>query len=105
MLIARDEGMQAVVFLATSRAAVEMGTQARDSSVGVFACKLEFDVAIELLETGIAADFRLRRPKEPSYRLLQVRALNHRSSSQLSSARPRSSRCLRSLRRASCNVL
>jgi hypothetical protein len=97
--------MQAVVFLATGRAAIKVGTQTRDGSVGVFACKLEFDVAIELLETGIASDFRLRRPEEPSYRLLQVGPLNHLSSSQSSSSRPRSSRCLRSLRRASCNVL
>ena len=60
------------MFLAAGGAAVEMGAQARHCGVGVLAGELELDVAIELLEAGVAADFRLRRSEKPSQRLRRI---------------------------------
>jgi hypothetical protein len=69
--------------------------QARHRGVGVSAGDLELHVVIEFLETGIAANFRLSRPEEPSQRPLQIGPLHQLSSSQSSIARPRSSKCSR----------
>src|SRR5206468_9077049 len=63
---------------------------------------LELDELVEMLEALVTADLGLRRSQETPERLLQVWPFAHVSSSN---ANPRSSRCLRSLRRASCNVL
>src|SRR5204862_7551974 len=106
-LLAADERWQALVLLATRGAAVEVGSQSRDCGVGVGARELELVVFVELCEALVATDLRRRRSQKTAERLLQIGSSAHVSSSptHASSASPASSRCLRSLRRASCNVL
>src|SRR5215213_4111801 len=103
-LCATDEGAQAVVLLAARRAPFEVRAQAGDGGVGIGAGDFELDVAVELVEADVAADLGAGRPEEPGKHVLRMLLLGHRSS-KLSGPRPRSSRCLRSLRRASCKVL
>src|SRR4051812_37945860 len=103
--LAADEREQAVVILAAGGAADKMGTQARDRRVGISAGDFELDVAVKFFETDIAADLGLDGPQQTSQCPLDLEVLGHSSSSQSLSAKPRSTRCARSLRRASCNVL
>ena len=103
--IAADERAQALVLLAAGGAAVEMGAQARERGVGVLAGELELDVAVELVEAVVAADLGLAGPSSRPSACFEIGSFVIVSSSQSSSARPRSSRCSRSLRRASCSVL
>src|SRR5919197_280779 len=91
-LLAADERAQALVLLAAGRAAGEVGAQARDRRVGVLAGELELDVAVEVLEALVAADFGLCRPEEPAERLLEIGSLHQFVSSGNSMDRPRSSR-------------
>src|SRR5919201_5725596 len=106
-LLPADERAQALVLLAAGGAAVEVGAQSGHDRVRVLAGELELDVLVELREALVAADLRRRGPEQPSERLLQIRPFAHLPSlpSHASSASPDSSRCLRSFRRASCNVL
>jgi DNA-binding NarL/FixJ family response regulator len=103
-LLAAHEGVEAVVLLAASGAPVEVRAQSGNGCVGVGAGSFELDIAVELVEAGVAAYLRPRRAQEPAQRLLEIGSLHH-FSSEFSSASPRSSRCFRSFRRASCSVL
>jgi hypothetical protein len=100
-----NERSQALVLFATGGAAVEVGAQTRDRGVRVSARELELDVPVEFVEAGVAADLGTCRAEEPAKRLLQIGSLHQFSSNHVSNARPRSCRCFRNLRRASCNVL
>ena len=98
------EREQALVFLAARRAALEVRAQPRDGRLRVRSGELELDKAIELGEARVAADLRLGRAEEPAQDRLRI-AWFHQVSLGSSSARPRSERDARSLRRASCSVL
>src|SRR6478736_9086649 len=100
-----DECEEAVVLLPAGRAALEMCAKPGDRRIRIGAGCLELDVAIELVEAGIATDLRLGRPEHAREHVLHVAILHQSSSHAPSTARPHSSRCPRSLRRASCSVL
>src|SRR5215212_2589010 len=104
-LLAADERAQALVLVAAGGAAEQMGAQPGDRGVGVGTGELQLDVAVELLEALVAADFGLRRPEQPAQRLLQIGSLGHFVSSSVFRDRPCSSRWDLSFRRASCSVL
>ncbi len=94
------------MLLATGGTAGEMGTKSGDGRVGVPAGQLELDITIELVEALVAADLRFGRAEQPLERLLRVGSVHEfLSSSRSSSASPRSARCPRSFRRASCRDL
>ena len=94
------------MLLAARGAAGEVRAQAGNGRVGVCAGELELDVAVELVEARVAADLRLGGAEQTAECLVAVRALHHVvSSSSDPTESPHSSRCLRSLRRASCSVL
>ena len=104
--IAADKGAEALVLLSAGGAALEMCSQAWNGRVGVLPSELKLDVAVELLEAGIAADLGSRGAEEAAERLLHVWMLHQFvSSGRESSESPSSARCLRSLRLASCSVL
>ena len=105
-MFAGDQGAQALVLLTARRAALEMGAQPRNRSVGIGARQLELDVAVELVEADLSADLLLGRAEQAAERGLQIRTFGHRASPRCSSSgNPESSRCVRSFRRASCRVL
>ena len=56
------------MLLATRRASLEMRPQPGDRRVRVGARELELDVAVELLEAGLAADLGLCRPEQTARR-------------------------------------
>ena len=91
-LLARDEGVQGLVLLAARGAALEVRAKARDERVRVLPRRLELDVAIQLVEAHVTADFWLGGPELPAEHLLGVLALHQLVSSSTSRARPRSSR-------------
>ena len=83
-----------------------MGAQAGERGIDVGACELELDVAVELVEAGIAADFGLGRAEQAAECLFEIGALGHFVSSRNDPTdRPHSSRWRRSFRRASWSVL
>ena len=49
---------QALVLLATGRAAIQVGTKPWDCCLGIEAAKLEIDVAVEFIEANVATDLR-----------------------------------------------
>src|SRR2546423_1657689 len=102
--VAAHQCAEALVLLAAGRAAVEVRAQPRNRRVDVVARELELPVAVELVEAGVTADLGLRGAEQPVDCLLQIRLLHH-SSFPVSNESPRSARCRRSLRRASCSVL
>src|SRR5918994_1571300 len=104
-LLAANQGVQALVLLTAGGAAIEMRAQTGDRRVCVLASELQFDVAVELVEADIAADLRPDGAQEAAECLLQVGSLHQCSSKSASMDRPRSARCVRNLRRASCRVL
>ena len=105
-LLAADESAQALVLLAAGGAALEMGSQAWDRCVGVFACQLELHVLVEEREALVAADLGLLRAEQSSERLSEFGAFRHGVSSRsVSTERPHSSRWSRSFLRASWSVL
>jgi hypothetical protein len=69
-LLTTDQREQAFVLLAAGWAAVEVCAQTGQDGVGVLVCEFELDVAVELVEADVAADFGFRGPEEPSERLL-----------------------------------
>jgi hypothetical protein len=79
---AADEGAEALVLLAAGGAAVEVGAQARECGVHVGARELELDVAVELLEAGIAPDFGLGRAEQAAQCVFEIGALGHFVSSR-----------------------
>ena len=58
--------------LVAGGAAGEMGPQAGQGGVGVLAGELEVDVAVELVEAGIAADLGLGGAEQPPERVGEV---------------------------------
>src|SRR5262249_56202292 len=100
------EGEQALVVLGAGGAALEVGAEPGQRCIGVLACDLQLDVAVELGEAGVASDFGPFRAEQASDDVVQIRVLHQLASSgERPGARPASSRCARSLRRASCSVL
>ena len=67
--------------------------------------ELELHLPVELLEALVAANLGLGGAELPFERVPEIWTLHQLPSSGLSRDRPSSSRWLRSLRRASCNVL
>ena len=100
---AGDELAQALVLLAAGGAAAEVGAQTGDRRVRVHPREFELDVPVELLEAPVAAHLGASRSEETAEQ--QGRVLFQQCSSVSSGAWPHSSRCRRSLRRASCRVV
>ena len=105
-LVAADEGAQALVLLAARGAPCQVRAEPGDGGIDVGAGQLELDVAVELVEAGIAADLRLGWSEQTAECVVEVGAFAHVASSRSEPTEsPHSSRCLRSFRRASCSDL
>lgn len=81
-----------------------MCAKAGDHGVGFLACELEFDVAVELVETGLAAHIGAGRSEQTSQGLVRDPVESSLRLLPCVAARPVSVRCWRSLQRASCKV-
>ena len=79
------------MLLAAGGAAGEVRAQARNRPVGVETRELELDVAVELVEAGVAANLGAGRTEQPVEQLPRIVSL-HQCSSRSSSAKPRSAR-------------
>ena len=71
-LVAADEGEQAVVLFAAGGAAFEVGAESGNRCLGVVAAKLQLDVAVELLEAFVAAEFGFAWAEQPAEGLVCV---------------------------------
>src|SRR5215212_2879152 len=91
LLLRGHEVAQAFVLLGAGRAARQMRAHAWDGGIGVAAGKLDLDVAVELVEAGLASELGVGGAEQAAEQVV-----GHGSS-------PPSAR--RSLRRASCSGL